>query len=492
MDPFERWKLSQRHKPALALLLLQALLLAALLACLGLNRFQVELTLLGPQVITLEQGEAYEEQGATALFFGSLLMKEGKVLPISISGSVNSEQVGSYTLSYQAQYRNWTDSVTRTVNVIDVTPPQIQLYSREGTYVVPGGEYFEEGYTAYDLCDGDLSERVVRTQKGNVITYYVEDNAGNSAQVQRELVYYDPVPPELTLKGESAVVLTAGDGYSEPGYTAWDAWDGDLTEQVEISGSVDPDKAGTYQLTYSVTDSYDNTVTASRTVLVKEKEKPKTQPQPQPNTVTPSGKVIYLTFDDGPGKYTRELLAVLAKYNVKATFFVVNTKYIDIVKEIVDQGHAVGIHSVTHDYSSIYASEEAYFDDLYTMQGIIKEKTGVETYLMRFPGGSSNRVSSFNPGIMSRLVRAVVEKGFRYFDWNVSSGDAGETKKTEKVVENVLTGVQKLKVSIVLQHDIKGYSVAAVEEIIIWGLENGYTFLPLDMTSPTAQHGVNN
>jgi peptidoglycan/xylan/chitin deacetylase (PgdA/CDA1 family) len=82
--------------------------------------------------------------------------------------------------------------------------------------------------------------------------------------------------------------------------------------------------------------------------------------------------------------------------------------------------------------------------------------------------------------------------GFQYFDWNVNSGDAGLTKRKDRVVEFVIDGVKEYDVSIVLQHDIKKYSVEAVEEIIIWGLENGYRFLALDPTSPNAHHKVRN
>ena len=122
----------------------------------------------------------------------------------------------------------------------------------------------------------------------------------------------------------------------------------------------------------------------------------------------------------------------------------------------------------------------------------IESCTGVSTKLIRFPGGSSNTVSRFNPGIMSRLANEVVDKGYRYFDWNVDSNDAGGAKTADKVYENVINGVKNRRVSVVLQHDTKSYSVEAVEKIIIWGLENGYTFLPLGSTSPTAAHDLNN
>ena len=86
----------------------------------------------------------------------------------------------------------------------------------------------------------------------------------------------------------------------------------------------------------------------------------------------------------------------------------------------------------------------------------------------------------------------MVNRGFRYFDWNVDSNDAGGAKSAAEVYENVISGVQRQRVSVVLQHDIKGFSVNAVEQIIQWGLENGYTFLPLGSDSPTAAHDVRN
>ena len=152
----------------------------------------------------------------------------------------------------------------------------------------------------------------------------------------------------------------------------------------------------------------------------------------------------------------------------------------------------MAVHTATHNYKSIYASEEAYFKDLKKMASIIEEIAGVKTTLIRFPGGSSNTVSRFNKGIMTRLTKSVRDLGYQYFDWNVDSNDAGGAKSAEEVAENVINGIKKYKTSIVLQHDTKSFSIDAVERIIQWGLENGYKFLPLDETSPGMHHGLNN
>ena len=213
-----------------------------------------------------------------------------------------------------------------------------------------------------------------------------------------------------------------------------------------------------------------------------------------PDTVTPNERTIYLTFDDGPGPYTARLLDVLAKYNVKATFFVtcLEPDYEDMVGRAYREGHSIGVHTASHNYYAVYASEEAFFEDFNLAQEMIYRQTGSYTRIFRFPGGSSNTVSRFNRGIMTRLSQDMSDMGYRYFDWNVSSGDAGETTRTDTVYQNIVDGCSTLQASVVLQHDIKDYSVAAVERVILWGLNNGYVFRPLDLSSPEVHHKIAN
>ena len=184
---------------------------------------------------------------------------------------------------------------------------------------------------------------------------------------------------------------------------------------------------------------------------------------------------------------------ILEKYNVKATFFVVGTSRLDYLDDIAEAGHAIGVHTNTHVFKDIYASEEAFFKDFYALYNKTFDLTGIKTDICRFPGGSSNTTSrKYCVGIMTKLTQAVEEKGFAYFDWNVDSNDAGGAKTAEEVYQNVISGIGNKKAAVVLQHDIWEYSVDAVEKIIQWGLANGYTFLPLDHDSPGAHHPVNN
>jgi len=214
---------------------------------------------------------------------------------------------------------------------------------------------------------------------------------------------------------------------------------------------------------------------------------------PEPTlTPLPGQKTIYLTFDDGPGIYTEPLLELLDKYNVKATFFVCATGYSYLIEDIYQAGHTIGMHCQYHSYDKVYASEEAYWKDLYAIQDVIYKYTGTRPTILRFPGGSSNTVSSFNPGIMTRLTKSVEEKGFSYFDWNVSSGDTS-TKDSEVITQNLIKGTTGMRSAITLQHsEIKEYSLNALEDYLIWALENGYTFSTLSPDSPKAHHRVSN
>ena len=145
-------------------------------------------------------------------------------------------------------------------------------------------------------------------------------------------------------------------------------------------------------------------------------------------------KVVYLTFDDGPSENTKRILDILAQYNAKATFFITgaNEDCRPYIKEAYEAGHTIGLHTYTHDYDKVYESDEAYFDDLEKIGEVAKEQIGFVPCFIRFPGGSSNMVSAkYNKGIMSRLVEAVQEKGYQYYDWNLDSGDAAGCGKEE-------------------------------------------------------------
>ena len=469
---------------------LLALLVLAGIVCWVLfwwNRFTLTVELEGEESVLHQYGEPFQDPGVRVTLRGTELLMEGRELShadIMVFGGPNVEQLGRQNVTYHVRFLFWEAEVHRTVTVTDMISPVITL-TKAPDFIPARGPYIESGYQAYDNLDGDITDRVKRQELPGKIVYTVVDSCGNPASVERKLPVFKLVEPEITLSGGDYWAIPTGTVFEEPGYKAKDDMDGDLTEKVQVEGEVSWWQTGTYPLVYSVTDSTDNTTTVTRNVEV--------IPREWPDTQWPEGKTIYLTFDDGPGPYTQALLNVLGAYGAKATFFVTDSGYGNVMREIVAQGHSIGIHTVTHDYGKIYASPEAFYEDLTHMQQIIFDETGVWTTLMRFPGGSSNLVSKrTSPGIMTTLSTSVRDAGYQYFDWNVDSDDAGAAHDAQKVFENVVAGVQNKAVCIVLQHDIHSYSVEAVENILQWGQENGYRFLGLNENSPGFHHDVLN
>ena len=498
-----------RMKKAILIILICVLVLTA--ATVGIAAYRMSdhgpltLTLNGAEKIQVEYGETYQEPGAEA-------MLNDEPISVDISGRVNTEKVGRYLVKYKARAEHTVRTAYRYVYVVDSQPPAIKLVEDPKSYTIPGQPYKEEGFVATDNYDGDLTDQVIRREDNGKVTYTVTDSYGNTTIATRAIRYMDPAYPQIMLEGGQMAFIQAGDNYQEPGYTCTDMDDGDLTSKVVVTGAVDNLTSGIYTLQYTVTNQKGLTTTLDRTVYVIPKaegtETPDQEQDPDGGdgmlgpdidmptggtTIQPNGKTIYLTFDDGPSEHTARLLDILAKYNVKVTFFVVGTKDMSLVARAAQEGHAIAIHTYTHRYSEIYASDEAFFNDLYAMQDLIEQHTGIKTMLTRFPGGSSNSVSSaYNKGIMTRLTKELPARGFQYFDWNVDSNDAGGAQTADEVFNNVIKGIGNRTNSVVLQHDTRGFSVDAVERIIAWGLCNGYTFKALDKDSPGCHHGVNN
>ena len=249
---------------------------------------------------------------------------------------------------------------------------------------------------------------------------------------------------------------------------------------------MDSRRPGEYELIYSLSNADGDTVSAKRLVTV--------QGEPCPAQQTPEEKTIYLSFDDGPGPYTDMLLDILDAYGVKASFFVTGngSRYNSCIKRAYEAGHSIGVHSYSHQYGYIYSSEENFFNDFNAIQQLIYEQTGSYSQLFRFPGGSSNTVSRFNYGVISRLSAQLEDMGYRYFDWNVNSRDAEGVSNSAAIAANIINGCAGKHCSVVLQHDIKLGSVYAVEEVIQWGLENGYSFKPLSLSSPCVHQPIAN
>ncbi len=215
-------------------------------------------------------------------------------------------------------------------------------------------------------------------------------------------------------------------------------------------------------------------------------------------TVTPKEKsIIYLTFDDGPNRYsTPKVLKILKKNDVKATFFQLKPAKadFDLTKRVLDEGHALAMHGYQHKYDIIYQSVDTYRNNLDKQRKLFFNRFGVWCTVTRFPGGSSNTVSKYNPGVMTKITNKIHNWGYHYFDWNVSSGDAGGTKTASGVYKNVTSGLKKGRENVVLMHDFGGNdkTINALDRIIKYGKKHGYTFRTITASTTENHHAVNN
>ncbi len=198
-------------------------------------------------------------------------------------------------------------------------------------------------------------------------------------------------------------------------------------------------------------------------------------------------KIAYLTFDDGPSVNTPLILDILQDYGIKATFFVIGNPANSgkaMYRRIVAEGHSLGNHTYSHQYHSIYSSEDAFMADLIRLENLLVQSTGVRPTIIRFPGGSNNQVSHAysGPGFMQGLTQRVMADGYVYFDWSVTSSDAAVATATAKnIVDSVLRGVGTRKQVMILLHDAKAKTttVEALPTIIENLTAEGFIFRPI-------------
>lgn len=236
----------------------------------------------------------------------------------------------------------------------------------------------------------------------------------------------------------------------------------------------------------------DSTSAVPTTTETPTTEPPTTEPPPS-TTEAPLGRRIYLTFDDGPGKNTDEVLQILDRYGVKCTFFTVGyyvDRYPETASHITEHGHLIACHTYTHEYDQCYASVDAFFDEMEQWKQAVKNACGFvpERVCVRFPGGSRTpNAKSVSDDIKARLKR----EGYHWFDWNAADNDKypqGNTKKlpdTEyfwnSYKETIGWYVNDDNAQVVfLTHDSERGTVEILGRMIEDLLDKGYTFCTLD------------
>ncbi len=424
------------------------------------------------RIITIDYKSNYHELGYKASFLGHNLTSKVKV-----SGQVNTKKLGKYKIIYKVQYGHIIKKTTRYVIVRDKTSPKIELDSSL-YYVCPKKKFKPKKVKVVDNYDGDISNKLKYKLKKNYIIYYVKDSSGNKTKIKKNIIYKDKYSPKISVIGDEYVYLYVGDTYDDLGATITDNCDKKL--KINTTSNVDTTKPGMYKITYKSKDKSNNKATIDRHVIVSEKNK---------------DGLIYLTFDDGPREETTNvILDILKEENVPATFFVTNQGPDYLIKREHDEGHSIGLHSSSHNYSIIYSSIDNFYNDLNEVSSRVERITGEKSKIIRFPGGSSNTISrKFSPGIMSKLTEDVVKKGYKYYDWNINSQDAEMGPHTkDEIKNNVLNRLRKDKPNIVLMHDVKPYTRDALKGLIDTCKERGYQFDKLTINNDMVRQRVNN
>jgi len=425
--------------------------------------------LMGKSKLTLEVHTPYVDPG--------YYIKDNQT--VIIDGVVDEDTLGTYTLFYTTTIKEKSVTLKRIVNVVDTTAPVLTLNGSTENLICFDKTYIEEGFSALDNYDGDLSSSVIIKKIKDGFSYRISDLSGNKTELTRRFILEDKQAPTLELSGSPLIKIQKDSHYIEYGAKATDNC-GDISSKITISDNIQNSVLGTYTVTYSVTDENENTTTINREVIVTDEAQ----------------AIVYLTFDDGPSSITLDVLDLLETYKVKATFFVwtKKTEFEPIMMKAFQQGHTIALHTASHNYNVIYASTTNYFNDLYSVQSWVKSVTGSTSMILRFPGGSSNKSSDYNPGIMTKVTTQVLQKGFHYFDWNVSSGDGSNETTTPEIVNNVTRNIKSSRINVVLMHDSKNHQATldALPEILNYLQSIGAKVLPITMDTPQIHHTVNN
>ena len=404
----------------------------------------------------------------------------GKPEEVSVKSDVDVSKEGDYPVVFT--WRNHSEKAV--VQVRDTTPPDLEVkdYATDMIEEVKP-EMFVERVE-------DRSEVTVRFAEGqsldeegtHAVEILAEDASGNQTEKEAQLTRTkDTQKPEIQGVEDMTVKQGKTIDFSQ-GVTVTDDMDPNPVLEIH-SEKVDLAVPGTYQAVYTAKDRSGNQAEIVQNITV--------EANPEWDA-----KIVYLTFDDGPSENTKKILDILDQYQAKATFFVTgnNQKKNDLIRQAHEKGHSIGLHTYTHDYASVYSSEEAYFKDLQEISDMVEELTGEKSRLIRFPGGSSNTISKkYVPGLMTRLTQAVQEKGYQYFDWNCDSTDASGNNVPEEKLIAAATSSSAKHINILMHDtDAKNTTVKALPKIIEHYRKLGYAFKGLTVDSYAPHHHVNN
>jgi hypothetical protein len=237
-----------------------------------------ELMVTGNNPETSECGLVYSDDGATA----SDACDGDLTGAVQATVRVDTGTVGVHSVDYRVQDRaGQVATASRSVNIADRTPPEVTVRGANPETTECGLAYHDEGATAADLCDGDLTGEVVavsRVDTGNpgsyAVDYQVTDDAGLVDAASRTVAVADRTPPRLSVIGANPETVECAATYRDDGATATDLCDGDLTSAVSTVSRVNTGVPGSYAVDYRVQDRVGLTATARRSVVVADRTPP--------------------------------------------------------------------------------------------------------------------------------------------------------------------------------------------------------------------------
>ena len=407
-------------------------------------------------------------------------VNNGDIKDVVVDDSqVKLNTLGKYTVTYSLGDK----SEDLEIEIVDTIAPKVTLKEKTILYDYDlKADELIDNVTDTTLTTASFKKKYHFNKPGDMeVVVVVEDEGKNKTEATTTVTVLEKDEEKPVINSDEIIIYLDSKV--------------DLKEKIDVSDNqdknidltidekeLDRSKVGNYTVHVIAIDDSKNQSEKDVNVIVKER-------------VSGNEKVVYLTFDDGPSKYTPEVLKVLDKYNVKATFFVtgINKNYFSYIKTVSDQGHAIGLHTYSHNYSKIYASTDAYFKDLEKIQNLVEEQTGKKSMIIRFPGGSSNTVSKkYSQGIMSELVDMVEEKGYRYFDWNCENGDGYSSMAKSTMIKRATSS--NANQIMILMHDANGKkaTVETLGKIIKYYQDKGYDFRVIDDSTPDFHQHVNN
>lgn len=394
--------------------------------------FRLYFSLHGETEVTIALNGVYKEAGFRSYYHLKSYDDE-----VKITSNLEEDKVGEYTITYTIPSLNVEKE--RKIKVVDKTKPTIRLLGKKNVITFVDNEYVEEGFSAIDNYDGDLSAKVTINSNVDVskegkykITYSLKDASGNTSKAIRNvIVKRDPLNTKIKYNH---------DEYDNT-MIAW--WFNKSKDHKRTGAAVSSKELLPYDSFY----------------------------------LGKNEKVIYLTLDEGGSEktYIKEMTDVMNKYHVKATYFLTRN-YIEneaaFMNELVAEGHVIGNHTRNHLDMTSLANDQ-------NIDKFVEEVTSVEKAYMKVTGQEMIKIFRFPKGEGSiRGMKIIQDLGYRNYFWSHAYYDYGAPLSFKEAYDLMINYYHPG--AIYLLHPKNEGNYLALETFIKEMLEKGYRFDTVD------------